>query len=141
MTTIVKKVKFDAAHLLSGDAGKCGNLHGHGYQVEVEVAGGDDGDMVVDFRELKRVIEEKVLSRLDHAFICCTESPVEREFAAVAERNGMRVCALPYRSTCENIAKYIYGEIAEAGVTAVRVRETEDNSAEYRPERKEAQNA
>lgn len=46
------------------------NLHGHRWILEVEVAGsvGKDG-MVHDFSELKRLVTEKVVSRLDHTLL------------------------------------------------------------------------
>ena len=46
--------EFDAAHSLPGYQGKCANLHGHTYQVEIVVEGdvGDDG-FVMDFYQLK----------------------------------------------------------------------------------------
>ncbi|HOV52500.1 MAG TPA: 6-carboxytetrahydropterin synthase, partial [Methanothrix sp.] len=46
--------EFDAAHSLPGYIGKCANLHGHTYQVEVVVEGeiGEDG-FVMDFYHMK----------------------------------------------------------------------------------------
>ncbi|MDQ1262075.1 MAG: 6-pyruvoyltetrahydropterin/6-carboxytetrahydropterin synthase, partial [Euryarchaeota archaeon] len=51
--------EFDAAHSLPGYQGKCANLHGHTYQVEIVVVGnvGDDG-FVMDFYQLKKIIAE-----------------------------------------------------------------------------------
>jgi len=55
---------IDCAHQLPGH-GKCGQLHGHTYRVEVEVEGPSDGGMVVDFAELKAQVRT-VLGRYDH---------------------------------------------------------------------------
>ena len=71
MLTVTKSVKFDAAHVLTNHQGLCKNLHGHTYRVEASVsqAPEDTADMVIDFKDLKRVCEEVILARFDHAFI------------------------------------------------------------------------
>ena len=134
MITVTKTVKFDAAHILSDHAGLCKNLHGHTYRVDVSVAqAADDGrDMVIDFKELKRIANEVICDRFDHAFIYNTASKGESEIAAVVEKNGLRTVAIPFRSTCENLAKIFYGELKARipGLAAVKVWETADNCAE-----------
>ena len=135
MTTVTKTVKFDAAHVLTNHQGLCKNLHGHTYRVDVSVAQaeGDMRDMVIDFKDLKRIAEEVVCSRFDHAFIYSTESEGEREIAAVVERYGMRTVAIPFRSTAENLARWIFDELKGRirGLVSVRVYETADSCAEY----------
>lgn len=61
--------EFDAAHSLPGYQGKCANLHGHTYQVEVVVEGdvGKDG-FVLDFYALKKIIAG-ALADLDHSYL------------------------------------------------------------------------
>jgi 6-pyruvoyltetrahydropterin/6-carboxytetrahydropterin synthase len=59
-----------AAHQLKGIGGKCEDLHGHNWKVEVFVTGeelGTDG-LLIDFKWIKRATEE-VLQRLDHKFL------------------------------------------------------------------------
>ena len=135
MTTVTKTVRFDAAHILTNHAGLCKNLHGHTYRVDVSVARGDEdaGDMVIDFKDLKRIAGETICDRFDHAFMYSTGTEGEREIAAVVERHGMRVVALPFRTTAENLARYFYDELAPkiAGLSSVRVWETADSCAEY----------
>ena len=136
MITVTKTVRFDAAHVLTNHQGLCKNLHGHTYRVDVSVAQAeDDGrDMVIDFKDLKGIANEVVCDRFDHAFIYNTESAGEREIAAVVEKNGMRTVAIPFRSTAENLAKMFYNELKSRvpGLSAVKVWETADSSAEYR---------
>ncbi len=136
MTTATKTVRFDAAHVLTNHRGLCKNLHGHTYRVDVSVTAPDDGadDMVIDFKDLKRVATEVVCDRFDHAFIYSTESDGEREIASVVERLGMKTAAIPFRSTAENLARLFYGELKARipGVSSVRVWETADSCAEYR---------
>jgi len=61
-----RRFSFDAAHLLPNYDGKCRNLHGHSWQVEVVVEGPvrEDG-MVFDFSSLKRLMAP-LLEELDH---------------------------------------------------------------------------
>ena len=134
--TVTKTIRFDAAHILTNHQGLCKNLHGHTYRVDVSVAqgSGDTRDMVIDFKDLKRIASEVVCERFDHAFIYNTESAGEREIAAVVEKNGMRTVAIPFRSTAENLARMFFGELKERipGLSAVKVWETADSCAEYR---------
>ena len=136
MITVTKTIRFDAAHILTNHQGLCKNLHGHTYRVDVSVTqgDGDTSDMVIDFKDLKRIASEVVCERFDHAFIYNTESAGEREIAAVVEKNGMRTVAIPFRSTAENLAKLFFGELKARipGLSAVRVWETADSCAEYR---------
>ena len=136
MITVTKTVKFDAAHVLTNHQGLCKNLHGHTYRVDVSVARAeDDGrDMVIDFKDLKSIVNEVICDRFDHAFVYNTESAGEREIAAVVEKNGMRTVAIPFRSTAENLAKMFFSDLEPrvAGLSAVRVWETADSCAEYR---------
>ena len=136
MITVTKTIKFDAAHILTNHQGLCKNLHGHTYRVDVSVAqgSGDTRDMVIDFKDLKRIASEVVCERFDHAFIYNTESAGEREIAAVVEKNGMRTVAIPFRSTAENLARMFFGELKALipGLSAVKVWETADSCAEYR---------
>jgi len=134
MTTVTKTVKFDAAHVLTNHAGLCKNLHGHTYRVDVSVGQTDaTSDMVIDFKDLKKIATETICDRFDHAFICNTTSEGEREIAAVVAKHGMRVAELPFRSTAENLARYFFEELEGriAGLVSVRVWETADSCAEY----------
>ena len=58
---------FSAAHRLKGYHGKCENLHGHNWKVQITISG-DDLDktgMVFDFKEAKALLN-KIISSLDH---------------------------------------------------------------------------
>ena len=61
---------FSAAHSLPRHPGKCKNLHGHTYKVEVVVEGEkkEDTECVADFSEVKALVEE-VLELVDHKFL------------------------------------------------------------------------
>ena len=67
----VKKFTFDSAHYLPGYNGKCQNLHGHTYILEVGIYGKIDEKtgMVIDFGELKNIVKENIIDELDHKLI------------------------------------------------------------------------
>ncbi len=67
---INKEFKFDAAHNLVDYNGKCENLHGHTYKLRVTLEGKPGkGDMILDFVELKKIVNEEVIELLDHAYL------------------------------------------------------------------------
>ena len=60
---------FSAAHFITFDGNICERLHGHNYQVEVEVFGPvDDNHYVIDFIALRDALHSIVLE-LDHRVI------------------------------------------------------------------------
>ena len=65
---ITKRFTFDAAHYLPNYVGKCKQLHGHTYTLEVTVEGDVDEftGMVMDFANLKYIVNTKALERIDH---------------------------------------------------------------------------
>ena len=136
MITVTKTVKFDAAHVLTNHQGLCKNLHGHTYRVDISVTQAEDdaSDMVIDFKDLKKIATEIICDRFDHAFVYNTKSEGETEIAAVVRSYGMRTVALPFRSTAENMARMFFEELKAriSGVSSVKVWETADSCAEYR---------
>ncbi|MCX7654335.1 MAG: 6-carboxytetrahydropterin synthase QueD [Fervidobacterium sp.] len=70
MLCVVKEFTFDAAHNLVEYHGKCEKLHGHTYKLQVVVCGERDKEgMVIDFLELKQIVQNEVLNVLDHSYI------------------------------------------------------------------------
>ena len=89
---VSKVFSFDSAHFLPSYHGKCETLHGHTYRLVVTVAGVPDAEgMVIDFILLKKIVQEEVLSVLDHSLL-----------------NDI----LP-QPTAENIAKWVWQRISE----------------------------
>jgi 6-pyruvoyltetrahydropterin/6-carboxytetrahydropterin synthase len=78
--TVTRRVHFNAAHRLHNPAlsdeenrrtfGRCNNpnYHGHNYELEVSVEGNIDPTtgFVADLEVVKRIVEERVVSCLDH---------------------------------------------------------------------------
>jgi len=64
---VTKEFTFDSAHFLQDYNGKCENLHGHTYKLQVSVEGArDESGLVIDFVELKKIVNEKIIDKLDH---------------------------------------------------------------------------
>lgn len=69
-TRVTRSFSFEAAHRLPWHAGRCRDLHGHGYRLEVTFEGPLDGHgIVVDFDDVKAVVQREVVDRYDHAFL------------------------------------------------------------------------
>jgi len=104
---------FSGAHSLRHYKGKCEELHGHNWKVELAVRKGelDNLGMVIDFKDLKENLNG-VMSKLDHKHLN----------------------VLPYfkdiNPTSENIAKFIHDEIGLKSAK-VTVWETDTSSASY----------
>ncbi len=70
---LTKQFRFEAAHQLPNHRGKCARLHGHSYLLEVSVRGpiqpargqSDDG-MVIDLEQIKELVNEILIARVDH---------------------------------------------------------------------------
>jgi 6-pyruvoyltetrahydropterin/6-carboxytetrahydropterin synthase len=71
MLTVTKVFKFCYGHWLPGYDGKCSNQHGHNAKLEVAVSGKvvKETSMIIDFVELKNIVKEAVIDRLDHTSI------------------------------------------------------------------------
>lgn len=114
---------FAAAHALRNYRGKCENVHGHNYKVQVIVRGErlDKTGMLADFVELKRLLRA-ISEPLDHVFLNDIE-PFD-----------------DLNPSAENIAWYICAKLQEGlklenpvEVAEVKVWETDIQSATYRP--------
>jgi len=71
LVNVCKTFNFDAAHKLPDYEGKCRNLHGHTYKLEVEVRGEVDrsSGMVIDFTKLSKIVHEWVVDIYDHSYL------------------------------------------------------------------------
>ena len=131
---------FDSAHFLANYHGKCENLHGHRWRVEVEIGidelhdNGTEKDMVVDFATLKRIVREEC-DALDHTFLVEEGSLAPATLEALASE-GFSLTILPFRTTSENLARYLFERLSARGLPVCRVdcNETPNNRASYEPD-------
>lgn len=69
-TSVTRSFTFEAAHQLPWHTGKCQRLHGHSYRLEVTVEGPlDHQGIVVDFADIKQVVERDIVARYDHTYL------------------------------------------------------------------------
>jgi 6-pyruvoyltetrahydropterin/6-carboxytetrahydropterin synthase len=70
---IYKEVQIDASHRLLHYQGKCANLHGHRWKVEVWIEGEPDAttNLLIDYNTIKQIIE-----RFDHQIILNCDDPM-----------------------------------------------------------------
>ncbi|MDR1364308.1 MAG: 6-carboxytetrahydropterin synthase QueD [Oscillospiraceae bacterium] len=67
---LTKKFNFEAAHNLTNYNGKCENLHGHSYALEVTISGyPDKNGMVMDFKILEQIVNAEIIDFLDHSYL------------------------------------------------------------------------
>lgn len=120
---LTKSFNFDSAHFLPNHKGKCSSMHGHTYRLEVTVireegqlinTGSDEG-MVIDFADLKEIVKEEVLDKIDHKVL-------NEVFS--------------FRTTAENMAAHIFAVLTEklhsvgVRVDKIRLWETPDSYVE-----------
>lgn len=126
MFEVTVEQTFSAGHSLREYRGKCENVHGHNYRIQVTVEGEKLNriGLLVDFVELKRAVRH-VVERLDHQFINDLEP-----FTTV-------------NPSAENLAKYLYDEVSQlldltsseqpVRISQIKVWETDTSIAVYRP--------
>jgi 6-pyruvoyltetrahydropterin/6-carboxytetrahydropterin synthase len=120
MYELMIETSFSAAHQLRGYKGKCEQMHGHNWKVQIHVSADklNEIDIAIDFHDLKRLANE-IISPLDHTFL--------NEIFPFTEKNP----------SSENIAKWIYDSLKKKinddniQVTAVTVWESDTASATY----------
>ena len=137
MYQIRAEQSFDAAHFLAGYVGKCGNIHGHRWRVEVCIAApslltdAQNRGMITDFARLKQELLEDT-EVFDHTFIY-EEGTLKEELLSLLEAEGFVLSKVGFRPTAENFARYFYERMKERGycVAQAAVYETPNNCARY----------
>lgn len=128
---------FDSAHFLAEYEGKCRNIHGHRWKVEVEIqsqaliSGGQLDGMVTDFGDLKRDVKALV-DYYDHALII-QQGTMREETLHCLRNDGFYILEVSFRPTAENFAAVFYKAMKEKGYNVKRatVYETPTNCAAY----------
>ncbi|WP_068803247.1 6-carboxytetrahydropterin synthase QueD [Thauera phenolivorans] len=107
---ITRRLEFDAGHRIPDHASQCRHLHGHRYVLEVSLSGEiirAEGQpvngMVMDFADVKRIANEQVVSRWDHAFLAYRDDRQIVDF--LASIPGHKTVLLDVVPTAENLAE------------------------------------
>lgn len=121
MYKLMVETGFASAHQLIGYKGKCENLHGHNWKVQVYVTAEhlNEIDLAIDFHDLKKIVHE-IVSQIDHKYL--------NNIFPFTEKNP----------SSENIAKWLFdsmkkrlSEYKNVKASAVTVWESETASATY----------
>ncbi|NQV03322.1 MAG: 6-carboxytetrahydropterin synthase QueD [Bacteroidia bacterium] len=138
---ITKEFSFEAAHALKGYDGPCRNIHGHSYKLSVTVSGtpiashqSPKRGMIMDFSELKHIMKQEVIDRMDHALILPSDIDIE-EMKKLGETFS-NVVVVDYQPTSENLLVDFAERIQRALPTGVKLfsmklRETATSYAEW----------
>lgn len=104
---ITKQFSFETGHALYGYDGKCKNVHGHSYRLEVTVIGQPISDhtnvkygMVIDFSDLKKIVKEEIVDVFDHATVFNKNTP-HVELAKELQQRDHNVLLVDYQPTSE----------------------------------------
>ena len=139
---LTKEFNFEAAHSLEGYDGACREIHGHSYRLFVTIKGEPSRDaydpkqgMVMDFGLLKSIVNEQIISRLDHSFI------VRRTEQGLALREMLaehydNIVLVDYQPTCENMLADFAERLLESlpdevELHSLRLHETATSFAEW----------
>lgn len=106
---ITRRLEFDAGHRIPDHASQCRHLHGHRYALEVtlsgqiiDAAGQAVNGMVMDFADVKKVANEMIVKRWDHAFLVYRGDISVVDFLATLP--GHKTVTLDVVPTAENLA-------------------------------------
>lgn len=129
------------SHALLNYDGLCRNIHGHSYKLQVTIAGepmqkaGSPKDgMVIDFSILKKLIQEQIISKLDHSLMINEKAPIDK-LTAVGQMYE-RLQVVPFQPTSENMVLYIAGQVKlllpeHLELFSIRLYETGNSFAEW----------
>jgi len=135
---LTREFIFQMAHALDAYDGKCRNIHGHNYRLLVTVEGTpipDDGTpkqgMVMDFGDLQRIVEERIIAPFDHALVLHERSPYLEALRSI----DSKLATTPFQPTCENLllhfARLLDGAFPEGvSLHKLQIYETEKSCAE-----------
>src|SRR5215475_9459528 len=122
MFEVTVEQTFAAGHALRNYKGKCENVHGHNFKVQVVIEGEklDETGLLVDFIDVKNSMRA-IIDRLDHVFL--------NDISPFDVKNP----------SAENIAEYFYVEMSQSlkadvpvRLREVKVWETDIQSATFR---------
>lgn len=138
---VTKQFNFEMAHALLGYDGPCKNIHGHSYELFVTVIGepieertSPKNGMVIDFKDLKRIVREQIINDFDHALVVSHNTP--QDHINELKRNYEKIVVTPYQPTTENYLTDFVRKIQEKlprGIKlhSMKIRETVTSYAEW----------
>jgi len=135
MYKVVKEVSWCAAHRLLDHKGPCKNIHGHSYRAlfTIQKKKLNDMGMIIDFTDLKHLIQGWIDEHWDHSVILHEKDPM----ISVFKNFDNKIFVLKNNPTAENMAKYLFVNFSivlggfDVELVSVEVFETITSSAIY----------
>ncbi len=139
---ITKEFHFEMSHCLNNYDGLCANIHGHSYKLFVCLRGEPNQDktsssygMVMDFSQLKKIVQKQILDWLDHSLIIEQHSSFIKE----VEKLSTKKTIVNFQPTCENLVLAIKDKIqpllpTDVELFSIRLYETASSHAEWNVE-------
>jgi 6-pyruvoyltetrahydropterin/6-carboxytetrahydropterin synthase len=123
-------VQIDTSHRLLHYEGKCANLHGHRWKIEIWMQGTPDPatQILIDYSTIKKIIE-----KYDHQIILNQDDPMVsriREFHPVITTPGDPTSELMASLICDDIRTFCQDHRIDAAVQKIRVWESPTSFAE-----------
>ncbi len=116
--TVTRKFEFDAGHRIPNHNSICKNLHGHRYILEVTLQGevisagyeqASDFGMIIDFGDIKSVINNCLINKWDHAFLVYEKDEIILHFLnSLPNHKTVVLSCVP---TAENLVYTAFQEI------------------------------
>lgn len=138
---ITKQFSFEMAHALRNYDGLCRNIHGHSYKMDITLAGQPLHDesspkngMVMDFGDLKRLVNEEIISLFDHALVL--NAKTDAQLIDVLKQNYEKIVTVEFQPTTENLLNFIADKLKErlpetVKLCRIRLRETDTSYADW----------
>lgn len=139
MISITKIFRFEAAHALYGYPGSCAQLHGHSYELHVSVQEKEPSDnficgqgIIIDFKDLKALVYEKVVKALDHKLILSKAYLA----ATMGAFSADELVVFDVEPTAENLLIFLRNQIRaklpeHIQLCSLKLWETRDSYAEW----------
>lgn len=136
---VTREFTFEASHHLPNHKGKCRRPHGHSYRLQIslrgpiiETVGASDEGMVMDFEDLKRIVNSCLLEELSDSV---SHGPRALENGRFGMDHNDLNTLTGVRTTAENLVHWIWDALVSAGLSEdllyrVRLWETEKGCAE-----------
>jgi len=138
---ITKIFNFEMAHALDGYDGLCRNIHGHSYKLYVTLFGQPSEDesspkkgMLMDFSDLKKIVQQTIIDRYDHALLLNQDT--DKEVIEALKQHYQKIVVLNYQPTSELLLIH-FAEILQntlptsVKLYSLRLNETETSYAEW----------
>lgn len=132
---ITKSIEWAMAHRLPDHKGLCKNIHGHTYKAVITISGQTNKqNMLMDFTELKEIMNKVIIEPFDHALVLRDNDPILKRL--LKSRLKIRVI-YGQNPTAEVLANYFRGAIhvelelrkTNCKMVSVEVFETQTSSA------------